>query len=140
MTRNEQVILLNTTVKCILGVSKISGVGVIAIRDISKGNRCFVRRMKGDTQAILDLTFSALKEVDEDIREMILGRWPNIYNGQQFYHPNDDARLLSFVNHSDAPNFNPINDTAIRDIKAGEEITENYRTVENYKEIYKWLN
>ena len=138
MTRSEQVLYLNTTTKVKLAPSKIDGVGVFAIRSIKKGDRCFVRRMKHDTQQIFDLTYSALQEVDEDIRELILGRWPNIVNGGQFYHPNDDQRLNSFVNHGEA-NWNPLNDTALTDINAGDEILLDYKTVENYQQIYKFL-
>lgn len=141
MTRKEQILWLQTTVKVKLAPSPIHGIGVFAIRDIKQGERCFARRLKDDPQVILDLSYSALQEVDKDIRELILGRWANIINGSQFYHPNDDARLLSFMNHGqdEAENYDPRNDKAIMDIKVGEELLEDYRLIDNYKLVFPWI-
>ena len=132
--------LLNTTVKVKLASSPIHGVGVFAIKPIKKGERCFVRRMKGDTQIIFDLSWSALQEVDQEVRDIIVGRWPQVVNGSKFFfNCNDDARSVSFVNHSDTPNYNPFIDVALEDISVGAEITENYRTVDNYLIAYPFL-
>lgn len=45
----------------------------------------------------------------------------------EFYSPNAEACLQSFMNHSDAPNSDGL--TALRDIGEGEEITEDFRAV-----------
>ena len=131
--------LLNTTVKVKLASSPIHGVGVFAIKPIKKGERCFVRRMKGDTQIIFDLSWSALQEVDQEVRDIIVGRWPQVVNDSKFFYiPNDDQRLNSFVNHG-VQNWNPFSDTALADLKAGEEILLDYKSVDNYLIAYPWL-
>ena len=53
-------------------------------------------------------------------------RWCLALKGEVFQSPNNDARLISFMNHSDTPNYDKVNDTALRDLKEGEEVTENY--------------
>lgn len=44
-----------------------------------------------------------------------------------FYSPNSDQFLQAFMNHSDKPNSD--GHEAIRDIKAGEEVTEDFTTL-----------
>lgn len=41
MTQQEQINELNITVKCKLGLSFIHGIGVFAMRDIQKGQKCY---------------------------------------------------------------------------------------------------
>ncbi|MEK6880164.1 MAG: SET domain-containing protein, partial [Nanoarchaeota archaeon] len=68
------------------------------------------------------------------VREMILERWPCVINGSKFIFP--DARLVSFMNHSFSVNYDPLTDTALKDIKAGEEILEDYTKMPNWEEIW----
>ena len=98
--------------------------------------------MPGDSQELFDLSHTALQELDEDIRDLIMGRWGfHILSSKpQFFHPNDDARLLSFMNHSDQSNYYPHNDCAKVGIKAGDEITEDYRSNANYEKVFPWLS
>lgn len=112
---------LNEEVKCTIAPSEIHGVGVFAIRDIKEGERLNCWPEKG-FQIHLDSLDGLLPEV----RALILQRWPIAIEGKPFLHPNDDARLLSFMNHSNMPNYNPYLDLSTRDIKKGEEITEDY--------------
>ncbi len=139
MSRAEQILTLNTQIKCTLAPSPIHGVGVFSIKPIKKGDRCFVRRMPYDTQMIFDLSWSALQEVDKEVRDIIVARWPNVVNGAQFFMPNDDARLLSFMNFSEQDNYDPRTDLALKDIDCQEELTEDYRIVENYSVAYPFL-
>ena len=110
---------LNNEVWCKTGVSSVAGVGVIAIRDIPKGQRMFCNSWERK------LLYKMPDDLLPEIREIILERWP--YARENYYvSPNDDARLLSFMNHSTCPNYDKYTDTALRDITKGEEIFEDY--------------
>ena len=76
------------------------------------------------------LTPDELNEVDPEIRKLILDRTKysmNDSNGLRFYSPNCDAILQSWMNHSNNPNTTGTK--TLRDIKKGEELTENYNTL-----------
>lgn len=127
---------LNATVWAALGVSKIHGVGVVAIRDIPKGTQVWTKR---HMQA-RPLKLNSFEGLHPFILELIKQRWPLALSGDSFFSPNDDARLLSFMNHSSDPNYDPVTDTVLRDVLEGEELTEDYRIVPNYKEIYLFVD
>ena len=110
---------LNATVWCKIGVSPIHGVGVFAIRDIPKGQRMYCQSAGGK------LLFDPLDGVLPEIKQLILSRWP--YPAERGYlNPNDDARLVSFMNHSQEYNYDWHTDTALKDIHTGQEVTEDY--------------
>ena len=111
---------LNKTVWCTIGQSKIHGIGVLALRDIKKGTRIYCT---GESREYIT---EDLDKILPEIRKLIIQRYPIALDGHQFQSPNADANLISFMNHSDTPNYDNNNDTALRDIKAGEEITEDY--------------
>jgi hypothetical protein len=118
MTADEQVMELVRTVKCRLGPSKVHGVGVITLRDIKKGEQLHcANRVK---PILYTVTFTELKQKLQDthpeILQLILERWPRIVNGEAFISPNYDARLTSFMNRSDTPNYDPVTDLALADI------------------------
>ncbi len=119
---------LNDSVWATLRPSDIHGIGVFAIRDIPKGQSI---NLQGGTGEWLR---TDLSKVRAEVRKLIIQRWPYEKDGQPFLSPNDDALLISFVNHCDLPNYNKYNDQVLRDIKKNEEITENY---EQYKSIIK---
>ncbi len=110
---------LNKTVWAKIGISTIDGVGVIAIRDIPKGQRIYAQSF---TPTFLS---GSLEGVVPEIKEIILQRWPRAEE-YRYLSPNDDARLLSFMNHSKESNYDPLTDCVTCDIASGEEITENY--------------
>jgi len=128
---------LNSTVWATLGVSPIHSVGVFAIRDIPSGteitdnivgpanvNSVDVRKYIKNS-----LSEEEFKGVLPEIRKLVLDRtlfdkeMPQI----EFYSPNSDVILQSFMNHSDTPNTD--GNKALRDIKKGEELTENFRSL-----------
>lgn len=74
-----------------------------------------------------------------EVREIIEQRWPIVKQNAPFLHPNSEVWLLSFMNHSKIPNYNPATDEALEDILEGAEITENYCDMENAEKIYPWL-
>ena len=114
--------VLNNTVWCKLAPSDIHGIGVFAIRDIPKGQKLYCMGMP-NTEAI---TLDTLEGLIPEIKELIDQRWPLAVDGDSFQSPNNDARLISFMNHSKSPNYSKYNDTAFMDIKEGTEITEYY--------------
>ena len=111
---------INATVLATIAPSKIHGVGVFALQDIKKGQKMYIRWVP---MGMLQTTMSKLKP---EVRKIIEQRWPIVKNGYPFIHPHEDANHLSFMNHSNDPNYNDKSDTALKDICRGEEITETY--------------
>lgn len=111
---------INDSVLATIAPSPIHGVGVFALQDIKKGQKMFIRWIP---MGMIQTTVSKLKP---EVREVIEGRWPPVRDGFPFMHPHEDANLLSFMNHSSEPNYDDNADKALRDIRKGEEITEDY--------------
>jgi len=124
---------LNDVVKIKLAPSSIEGIGVFAMRDLKKGEKLYTDMIPN----ALDIPYSKFKLLRPEIRELILGHWPNIINGSHFLYP--VTKMNAFMNHSDDPNYDGKTDLLIKDVKAGEEITENYKVIKNWDKIYKWL-
>lgn len=125
--------LLNEIVKIKVGPSQVHGVGIVAMRDIKKGEKL-------NADAIfqyLDVPYKDFKKLRPEIAEYLLGRWPQIVNGSVFIYP--DAKMTAFMNHADDPNYDSLSDKALKSIKAGEEIFEDYRNVPNWEKVYPWL-
>src|SRR3990167_7087634 len=132
MNNQEQAIAqLNTIIKANLGVSKVNGIGVIAVRDIKKGEKIFADKLP----SIYHIPYGSIGKLFPEARKIILERWPSIVNGSKFIYP--DARLVSFMNHSVAGhNYDPLTDTAECDILKGEEILENYKLMPNWEKVW----
>lgn len=113
---------LNKTVWCKLAPSKVHGIGVFAIRDIPKGQKLYLD-LETTAKPIQCNDFTGLHPA---ILELIKQRWPLAFEGEWFGNPNNDARHISFMNHSADPNYDHHNDCALRDIKEGEEVFEDY--------------
>lgn len=139
LTRQEQIIELNSTVKCVLKPSQIHGIGVFALRNISKGERLYCQPNLQTKGKFYNLSYAELNKLFPEVKELILQRWASIINGSLFQNPNDDAWLILFMNHSDIPNYDQYTDCAIRDIIKGEEILENYRKMLNHEAVFPWL-
>ena len=109
---------------CKLAPSPIHGIGVFAIRSIPKGQRVYcVPDNEGTKEWLEAEDFTGLHD---EIFKLIKQRHPLAIKGAPFLSPNDDARLISFMNHSNTPNYDFRTDRVVRDIKAGEEITEDF--------------
>lgn len=141
VSEEQQYYELCNTVKCTLKPSKVHGIGVFTLRDIKKGERLWCRadvRPQWHTISFANLS-KFFDKTHPEIKQLILDRWPAVVNGSQFLSPNYDARLVSFMNHSATPNYDPATDTALKDIKAGKEVFEDYRTMKNYEKVFDWL-
>lgn len=129
---------LNEEVKVTLGVSKIGGIGVFAIRDIKKGWRCYCEPDDLNKRKMFSVPYKDFDRFLPEVREVIESRWFAVVNDIPFPHPNDIWPIM-FMNHSDDPNYDCLTDCASKDIKKGEELTENYRLMNNYEKIHKFL-
>lgn len=137
MNQQEQINELNSTVKCKLGRSKIHGIGVFALRDIKLGESLCLFPVS--PVRWYSVPMGSMSKLFPEVRELILSQWASIANGSHFLSPNDSCWMVLYVNHSDDPNYQPNGDYALRDIKKGEEVVEDYRQMENYEKIYTWL-
>ena len=139
LSNEDQINKLNEIVKVRLAPSKIHGIGVFAIRDISKG----LRLWGNIYPQFFDLSYSNFGKLFPEVRQLILERWPGIASkysilaGGRFAYP--DTLLQAYMNHSDEPNYDGELDLTIKDIKAGDEILEDYRLIEGWRDAHPWL-
>lgn len=129
----EQINLLNEVVKVRLAPSPIHGVGVFAMRDIKKGEKLYTDVIPYQ----FDLPYKMFKNLDPEISEILLGHFPLITKGSHFMYP--VTKMSAYLNHAEVPNYDAKEDKALRRIKAGEEVTENYRLIDGYEEVFPWL-
>ena len=134
---------LTNDIYCRLGVSKISGVGVIAIRDIPKGIDPF-KSLSTYKDPIIVLKEEDLTGINKNVRSIIDDFFGNTDKNkkQKIYDmlasgPNN-INIAFYMNHSDDPNMSMVEVKgkpylefiARRNIKEGEEITINYKEYE----------
>lgn len=134
LTNKEQQNKLNGRVKLRLAQSPIHGVGVFALRDIVKGEKIYADNMP----EVYTLPHSQFRALHKEIRDLLIERWPQILDGSAFIYP--DARMLAYMNHSSTPNYDPKTDTALENIKKGEEVTEDYRLIPTHAKAFPWLD
>lgn len=118
---------LDRKIYCRIGVSKIHGVGVIAIRDIPKGINPMPQSLKVKWLKIPREKFFVFPQ---EIQKLVIDLCPEDNNGF-FECPNhtlNDCGVAWYLNHSDKPNMMEEDGDfiSIRDIKHGEELTVNY--------------
>jgi len=132
--KHEQAInLLNDIVRVKIGKSDIDGVGVIAMRDINKNSKLEL----DSVPHMFDVPYSKFDKIKKDVRDILLGHFPLIVEGSHFMYP--VTKFTAYLNHSDDANYDAVKDKTLRKIKAGEEITEDYRKIKNYNEIFKFI-
>ena len=124
---------LNAEATLRLAPSPIHGVGVFALRDIPQGQRLYADQLPG----LYKIPYSSFGKLFPEVRQEVLERWPQVVNGSKFIYPH--TRMQAYMNHSDDPNYDATTDTALRDIRAGEEVTEDYRRIASYQQVYPWL-
>ena len=146
LAKDQQAAILNSEVKCKLAPSPIHGIGVFALFDIKAGEKCYCA--PNFIPKFYNIPFGSLSKLLPEIKELVLWRWASVVNGSVFTSPNDDAHLLMFMNHSPNPkkvNYDVVSDTALKDIKKGEELFEDYRVMDNWTRVRPlkenpWLN
>lgn len=127
---------LNEYVKVKIAPSKIHGVGVFTLRDLSKGEMIYADMFP----KTFKLPYSQFDKLRPEIRELLLNSWPQIVNGAAFMFP--FCKTVAFMNHGygNQINYDAIHDTMLKDIKEGEELFEDYRLIPNYKKAFSWLS
>lgn len=135
MTEEEQIAELIDTVKVRPAASPNHGVGLFAIRDIKKGEilHCAI-----EVPRWYQLSPENIQRLPDAIKELVVGRRPPTLRGAEFISPNHDAIMITFMNHGPT-NYDPLTDTATRDIKEGEEIFEDYRIDPDWELAHPWL-
>jgi len=129
MEKKEVILKKLENTYCRLQPSKISGVGVFAIKDIPQGINPFQGAQEPEW---IEFNVEELKNLDKEILHMIDDFYVIEKDGS-VYIPEcalDNMDISFFVNNSDSPNIKT-NDgcfpfIALRKIKKGEEITTNY--------------
>lgn len=113
---------------CRVGISKIHGVGVIAIRDIPKGRNPFPGVEK---QEYIKISKSEMDNLNIEIKKMIADFF--VSERSDTYIPIcglDGIDISFFMNHQQDPNVTVDEKgemfTTLREIKRGEELTCNY--------------
>lgn len=131
MTKEQLLNELKDTWVC-LGASTIHGVGVFAIRNISKGCRNMFLVGNDD---FMDIYKNELSDTPPEVMELIERYciFDETESGGKYSIPNYGFKisdLVNYLNHSKDPNIISINDgeyfEAIRDIRKGEELTIDY--------------
>lgn len=125
--------LLKDIIKVRIAPSPIHGVGVFAMRDLKVGEKMELDAIPH----MFDIPYSKLGELDKEQRELILSHWPNIITGSHFLYP--VTKMTAFLNHSEQPNYDAKADKILKDVKKGEELTEDYRQIDLYEKVFPWL-
>jgi len=141
MIAEGQILELNATVRCVLKPSQVHGIGVFALKNTKKGERLYCCHRAGDIKQVFTLRFKDLERIDPEIREIIMGRWATVVLDKPFLSPNYDQLLRSFMNHAEygVANYHALSDQALRDVKAGEEILEDYTLMPQWEKAHPWL-
>jgi SET domain-containing protein len=110
-----------------IGPSRLHGVGVIAIRDIPAGTRVF----RGESERVVWVSRAAVRRLPRAVRALYEDF--GMVDGRRLGVPPNLNRLSVgwYVNHADLPNVEAGDDgrfRALRRIRAGEELTADYRT------------
>lgn len=131
-------ILVNTLCRWVtvkLAPSEIDGVGVFAIKDMPKGTKLYADIMP----EVFKLPYKMLKNnTPEYVHDTLVQRWPLVRKDSPFVYP--DVRFVAFMNHGgDDANYDAVNDVLLRNVEAGEEITEDYRKIEGWEETFPFL-
>jgi len=131
----EAIEVLNDTVNTKLAPSEIHGVGVFALRDIKKGEKMYQNTIPN----LYDLPYSKFNKLRPEVKDILLQffSFKTIEKDATFWYPVNS--MQAYINHSENPNYEPYKDIALKDIKAGEEILENYKTMTGWEKVYKWL-
>ena len=132
MTQNQQNQLneLNAHTKVKIGVSKVHGVGVVALRTIEKGEKVWAQKLP----VVFNIRYAQFGQLFPQVKKLILERNGAVVNGSLFIMP--DAIMVDYMNHSEDPNYDPKTDTAIRRIGVGEELFEDYTKMENWEKVW----
>jgi len=135
ITKNRLLKHLKNDIFCRIGVSKVHGVGVIAIKDIPKGTMPFTTLSK-EKDKIINLTSDDIKDIHPNVSKILkdfFGDKKSDDYDVYAYGPNY-INISFYLNHSNKPNIDVVEDNennyysflTNRKIKKGEELFINY--------------
>ena len=135
VTKNRLLKHLKNDIYCRIGVSKVHGVGVIAIKDIPKGTMPFSTLSK-EKDKIITLSKDDIKDIHPNVRKILTDFFGDKKSDNfdiYAYGPNY-INISIYLNHSDKPNIDVVEDnknnyfnfTTNKKIKKGEELFINY--------------
>ena len=135
ITKNKLLNHLKNDIYCRIGISKVHGVGVIAIKDIPKGIKPFATLSK-EKDKIINLSKDDVKDINPNVRKILTDFFFNEKRDEYDVlasGPNN-LNISFYINHSNKPNIDIIADTESnyygfitnRIIKKGEELFINY--------------
>ena len=104
------------------------------MRAVQKGSRLYAN----NRPAVHRLPYAEFRHLRPEVSREILTHWPAVAGGSAFLYPL--AFMPAYMNHADDPNYDVHSDLAVRDIAAGEEITEDYRRINGWREVYEWMS
>ena len=124
---------LSNDIYCRLGVSKINGIGVIAIKDIPIGVDPF-KTLSNKKDTIITLYDEDLVDIDHDVIKIVKDFFGNNGTYDVLYEGPNYINISYYINHSKKPNINIVslakneycNFISNTFIKKGEELTINY--------------
>jgi SET domain-containing protein len=136
MSKNKLIKHLENDIYCRIGVSKISGVGVIAIKDIPKGIDPF-KTLSKEKEKIIELNKNDIKKVDPNVKKILGDFFGNLNTYDVLASGPNNINVSFYMNHSDKPNIDIIDNIyknnskfmgfiTNKKIKKGEELTINY--------------
>ena len=149
---------LREQVFCKVGRSDINGVGVIAIKDIPLGATVFnFSNYRPERDELVDISEKEAESLSVEVLELIKSYTAMSHLNTYAIHENglNHLNLGYYLNHSDNPNirihidentkeYQYANFIAIKEIKKGEELTENYKHLcsdaKNLKKQFDFLN
>ena len=149
--KNDLLFNLKNQVHCRLGASKISGVGVFAIKDIPKNSTLFkcsnedhlsslppIEASSVDIDLVGEIEDSEMSYVHDMIVPTPYGTIPLPVGGM------NSINIAFYLNHSTEPNVSFSEDlesadgflcfVSVKDIKEGEELTQDYNNLSQDKE------
>jgi SpoVK/Ycf46/Vps4 family AAA+-type ATPase len=126
---------LMNDIYCRIGVSKVAGVGVIAIKDIPNGIDPF-KNLSSRKEKIIILNKNDLQGIDKNVKK-VLRDFFDSNNSNEFHILSEGPNFINisyYLNHSNNPNIDIVEDNKSdyfgfrtnRIIKKGEELFINY--------------
>lgn len=131
MTREQLLLELHDDNFVMLKSSPVHGIGVFAVKDITKGCRTIFSKGVGEW---IKLSFAEVEQLPLHSRHHI--ETYCLYDDENYFVPDYGFKVMDLVlylNHSSAPNIMSVNEgeqfEALRNIKTGEELLVNYETL-----------
>jgi len=124
---------LKNDIYCRIGISKIDGVGVIAIKNIPKNTNPF-KHISKEKDNIITLTKKDIKNIDPNVKKLLKDFFGNKNNFDILSAGPNYINISFYMNHSNNPNVDIIETNnsnylefiTNKDIKKDEELTIDY--------------